>query len=241
MDSPARIVLTRQRESNQAWAESLADADRPFLELPLLRFELLPVPQDFDPEGYDWILFTSPQGVRAFAAAGMRPGTALVAALGAGTRAALAERGWRDDLGVDCLDGAELARAFAARIQPPARVLLPGPERRLDNPRNALETAGFTVSELPLYSTQPADPDSLPVTPFATGDIVFFCSPSTVRAFTATWDERPPCVAIGETTATVAREHGFPTVVAASPDLNAMILAAGLDPLSGPNQPESES
>jgi uroporphyrinogen-III synthase len=241
MISSARIVLTRQQESNQAWADQLASAGRPVLELPLLRFEPLPAPDGFSPDAYEWILFTSPQGVRAFAAAGFSPGQARIATLGAGTRAVLAEHGWNDDLGADCLDGTELAATFSDQIQPPGRVLLPGPERRMADPRQSLETAGFSVTELPLYSTRPLEPGSLPVAPFATGDIVFFCSPSTVRAFISTWDERLPCVAIGETTAAVTREHGFPTQVAATPDLNAMIRAAGLDPLSGLNQPESES
>ena len=69
------------------------------------------------------------------------------------------------------------------------------------------------------------------------GDIVFFCSPSAVRAFAGAWTERPRCVAIGETTARAAREAGFATAVAATPDLEAMVLAAGLDPFPEPAEP----
>ena len=241
MNQAARIVLTRQQESNQIWTRQLAAEGHRVLELPLLRFEPVPVPEGFSLTGFDWILFTSPQGVRAFVEAGLQPGSARIATLGAGTRSVLTEQGWSDELGADYLDGSELAAAFAAQVQPPARVLLPGPERRMGDPRESLETAGFSVTELPLYSTRPIPPEALPVAPFADGDIVFLCSPSTVRAFASAWDERPPCVAIGETTAVVTRELGFPTVVADTPDLNAMVLASGLDPLSGPIKPEIES
>ena len=60
---------------------------------------------------------------------------------------------------------------------------------------------------------------------------MFFASPSAVRAFVGAYAERPECVAIGETTARAALEAGFPAAVAATPDLEAMVLAAGLDPL----------
>jgi uroporphyrinogen-III synthase len=53
-----------------------------------------------------------------------------------------------------------------------------------------------------------------------------------VRAFAAAWNDRPDCVAIGATTAAVAREAGFAPEVAATPDLEAMLRAAGLGPQS---------
>ena len=145
------------------------------------------------------------------------------------------------DLGLATADGAELAVAFAAAVPAPAKVLLPGPAKRLREPRNTLERAGFTVTELPLYATAIVPAAELPATPLAPGDIVFFCSPSAVRAFVGAWSERPDCVAIGETTAATARDAGFPTRVAATPDLEAMVLAAGLDPIPAPATPRSGS
>ena len=65
--------------------------------------------------------------------------------------------------------------------------------------------------------------------------------PEWVRAFVAAWDERPACVAIGETTASFARQEGFKPLVADTPDLEAMIRAAGLDPLPETAKTESES
>jgi uroporphyrinogen-III synthase len=219
------------------------------LELPLLRYSPLPPPADVDPAAFDWILFTSPQGVRAFADAGLSPGTVRVGALGGdtggdtggGTAAALADHGWRDDLGARCRDGVELVRAFVEAGAAPARVLLPGPDRRLPEPAAALRAAGCTVVELPLYRTEPIPAVELPGHPFEEGDLVFFASPSAVGAFAAAYALRPPCVAIGETTAAAARAAGFDPLVADAPDLSAMALACGLDPVTDPSDREMPS
>ena len=241
-----RIILTRQRDRNQAWAARLEAAGHAVVELSLIRYKSLPVPYDCDPGVYDWILFTSPQGVKAFSATGLSLGPARIGALGAGTAATLTAAGLRDDLGVRTLDGAEFAQAFLAQVSldeipGPGRILLPGSADRLEEPRASLSAAGFEVRELPLYETCPVPADELPASPCAGGDIIFFCSPSTVRAFTEVWTERPRCVAIGDTTAQAARPAGFEPAVAATPDLAAMVLAAGLDPLPEPVTPETES
>ena len=241
MTGAHRIILTRQKDRNQAWASRLETAGYVVVEVPLIRYETLPVDNELDASAFDWILFTSPQGVKAFTAAGFAPGDARMGALGAGTADALVKAGLRDDLGARTLDGAEFAQAFLAKVSGGGRVLLPGPNRRLADPRASLNAAGFEVTELPLYETCSVPAEELPTVEFAPGDIVFFCSPSTVRAFTEAWTVRPRCVAIGETTAQATRPAGFETVVAATPDLSAMVLAAGLDPLPEPVTPEMES
>ncbi len=241
MTDELRIILTRQKDNNQAWAARLETAGHTVVEVPLIRYETLPVSDDLDPGSFDWILFTSPQGVKAFTAAGFSPGNARMGALGAGTADALVTAGLRDDLGARTLDGAEFAQVFLAKVSGGGRVLLPGADRRLADPRASLSAAGFEVTELPLYKTCSVPVKELPAVEFASGDIVFFCSPSTVRAFTEAWNIRPRCVAIGETTARASRPAGFETVVAATPDLSAMVLAAGLDPLPGLVTPEMES
>ncbi len=242
---PRRIILTREAAQCRPWRDALAAAGATVLELPLLRYSPLPPPADVDPAAFDWILFTSPQGVHAFANAGLSPGSARVGALGGGTgggtAAALADRGWRDDLGARCRDGAELARAFVAAGAAPARVLLPGPDHRLSEPAAALRAAGCTVVELPLYRTEPVPAGDLPRHPFEEGDLVFFASPSAVGAFAAAYARRPPCVAIGETTAAAARAAGFDPLVADAPDLSAMARACGLDPVTDPSFREMPS
>lgn len=234
MTAARRIVLTRTAAQCRPWRAALESAGHTVLELPLLRFAPLPVP---DPApAADVILFTSPQGVRAFFDAGLRPGAARVGVLGDGTAAVLAACGADDDLGLRAPDGAELARAFVATYPGPGSVLLPGPDRRLAEPRASLEAAGWTVTELPLYRTETVPPAELPDAPLRADDLIFFASPSAVRACAAAWGTPAPCVAIGGTTAAAAREAGFDTLVADEPTLEAMVRAAGLDPLPHPEE-----
>ena len=241
MTDGVRIILTREKDRNRDWAGQLQAAGLPFLELPLVRFESLPVPDDFRADGFDWICFTSPQGVKAFAAAELQVGKAQMASLGAGTARALAEHGFRDKLGIEAPDGAAFALAFLARMNAPGRMIMPGPERRLEEPAATFRAAGWDVVELPLYKTSTVPADELPDEPFTPADNVFFCSPSAVRAFAAAWDQRPRCTAIGQTTADALKKTGFSPAVAAVPDLNSMIQAAGLDTQVQPVNPEMES
>lgn len=227
-----RIVLTRQQDQNRPWVERLEGLGIPVLDMPLLTFEMLPAPTPGVTAGVDWILFTSPRGVLAFGQAGLKTTGCKVGCLGHGTAAALSESGIGDDLGFAGKDGAELAAHFRQRVPAPATVLLPGPEKRMNAPLAILAGAGFTVRELPLYRTVSLPPAAGP----RSEDVLFFCSPSAVRAFAEARAERPRCVAIGETTAAACRERGFPVCVAQNPDLESMLRAAGLET---PN-PETE-
>ena len=226
-----RIILTRQRQRNKAWHLNLMQAGYEVFDLPLVCFSSLEVPAEYTNISYDWILFTSPQGVDAFLASGLGIRKAKLGALGHGTSLSLYNEGLPDDLGFHGLDGTQLAEAFVKKVTAPATVLLPGALKRMEDPRRTLEAAGFTVRELPLYETLPVSPREMEAD-FLPDDLLFFCSPSAVRAFVAAFSERPECVAIGETTAAVCRENNFPTKVAENPDLNAMVCAAGGQPLT---------
>jgi len=238
---PGRIVITRQKEQGEPWAIQLRQLGHSVLELPLLRFRSLPVPPEVDTRTFDWILFTSPRAVRTFFDRSLETGTAGLGALGEGTAAALAEAGRTDDLDVRTRDGRELAEAFVAAGHGGAGVLLPGPLRRGPEVEQILTAAGCRVTLLPLYETLPVPAAELPDDPFTAADVVFFCSPSAVRAFCLKWRTRPAVVAIGETTAAATRREGFPTRVAETPDLEAMIRALGPDPETSTTRPENES
>ncbi len=228
MKQNQRIVMTRQLEQGRPWVDRLQASGLSVLELPLLRFESLAVPTDLQPDTFDWILFASPNGVRTFVEAGLEPGSARLGALGTGTQAALAAAGLTDQVALPHHDGAEFATAFVAAHAAPGRVLLPGPVERRRELTDILTAGGFTVQALDLYRTVAVAPQNLPDQPFADGDVVFFCSPSAVTAFTAKWDRRPDAVAIGRTTARALDKIGYSHQVAAVPDLESMVQAAGL-------------
>lgn len=226
MTAARRVVLTREAQGNAPWLARLAELHIEALDLPLLRYVDLEAPA---PAGdWEWALLTSPQAVRRFAGWPGRPGGLRLGALCGGTAAALREAGLADDLRSAAVDGAQLARDFLARGLAPQRVLLPGAEKRLEEPGASLRAAGHEVLEVALYRTATVPAAELPAAPLRAGDVVFFCSPSAVRAFAAAWNDRPDCVAIGATTAAAAREAGFEPGVAGTPDLEGMLRAAGL-------------
>ena len=236
-----RVIITREAERTRPWADTLRQKGIPVLEMPLLRFVSLEVDPSLLDQEFDWILLTSPQGVEAFLAAGLKIGNAQLGTLGQGTAQALKEAGCQDNLGITAKDGRELATAFVALAPEGSRVLLPGPRQRGPEVEEILSEAGYQVTTAPLYETVAISPDELPDVPFAEGDVVFFCSPSTVRAFCEKWDARPEGVAIGETTAAIMRQEDFATRVAESPNLEAMVQAAGLDLPEQTHSRESQS
>jgi len=239
-----RIILTREQSRNQVWAARLAKAGLDSIALPLVRFDPLPAP-DIDPTAFDWVLLTSPQGARALAALSLDFDGVRFAALGHGTAKAIATEGWPVDFNAAALDGVEFVQGFLATADGPGPVLLPGPRKRLLEPRAALEIAGYTVREMPLYETLPTDPATVAAAQLGPDDVVFFCSPSAVRAFAAARGDKPRCVAIGRTTADACRTAGMNPQVADTPDLESMVRAAGFGDLptlkDEPVNPELES
>ncbi len=176
---------------------------------------------------YDWVIFTSVNGVRfvgerlaalgssAAALAGCR-----LAAIGPATRQALLDQG----LSVALMPGKYVAEAILDEIGDVAgqRILLP----RADIARKALaeglQARGAQVDEAAAYSTVAAAED-LPAGPV---DVATFTSPSTVRNFLGLLDAagqaagayltgaRVAC--IGPITARAALEAGLPVDIEAS-------------------------
>jgi uroporphyrinogen-III synthase len=240
MTGSGRIILTREVQQNKSWALQLRNQGHEVLELPMLQFEILPCDPQINTAGYQWILFTSIQGVRGFVKQNLDPGQAMVGALGKGTAQALAEYGMADTLNIQGKDGVAMAENFISRFTPPGAILLPGALDRIPGPVNMLLKAGFSVTELPLYQTLPTSCVSEGDF-FTAEDVVFFCSPSAVIAFSNAFPMQVSCVAIGETTASACTSVGLQPVVSLSPTLKAMIQAAGLDSSNSPVQPEIES
>ncbi|MDP6530072.1 MAG: uroporphyrinogen-III synthase [Gemmatimonadota bacterium] len=239
-----RVVLTRSREASEEWRRRLEGAGVGVLVLPLIAHEPLSIPQPLPGRPFDWILFASPESVRAFFRAGLdavvsEDGTRM-GVLGPGTGAELARHGGVDDLRVRTRDGAEFAQAFTDTVPAPTAVLVPGPKDPLPELASGLRAAGHQVVELALYRTVACRPPDTPEDPFREGDRVFFASPSAVRAFCAAYGPHAvPCVAIGATTAAAAREAGLDPAVAERPDLESLMAAAGL-PFGSP-RPEPEA
>jgi uroporphyrinogen III methyltransferase / synthase len=237
-----RVLVTRAEDQAGELAERLRALGAEPVICATIKVE---PPDDWTPldraieqlERYEWVIFTSANGVRFFfdrAAALGHTAEALkdrrVGAVGRATAQALAERG----VLVDFVPDAYLAEGIVAGIGDIAgrRILLP----RADIARKALveglESKGATVDDVVAYRTLPAGPRDIPFPPDI--DIAIFTSASTVRNFAAWLGHTPVDEAlegavvacIGPITARAAVEERLRVdVVAAEHTLDGLLRA----------------
>ena len=224
------VVVTRAREQASELSTRLAALGAHVLEMPAIRL----VPVAFhrpDLTAFEWVVFTSANGVDAFFDRGLAPdgldarafAPVRVAAIGPGTASALARRGLRADLVPERFVAESLLDAF-----PPGtgRVLLARAETARDVLPEGLAAKGYEVEVLAVYRTGPvpADPEALARLRAGTGaiDAITFTSSSTVDNFcdavgTPIPEPRPRVVSIGPVTSATARDRGLGVDVEADP------------------------
>ena len=175
-------------------------------------------------ERYDWLVFTSVNGVDAFfrrlRELGRTPdslGRIRIAAIGPAT----AERLRAYGLGTDLVPGEFVAEAVAAALVECGiagrRVLLPRAAEARETLPETLREAGAAVYVVPAYRTRPVDPPPEALERLRAGevDIVLLTSSSTARNLVAALGhdlsvlERPVIACIGPITAAAAREAGI--------------------------------
>lgn len=199
-----RVLVTRADHQADQLSGCLAAAGAEPVELPVIR--LLPPP---DPErldralralaGYDWVLFTSANTVKAvvrrMGALGL-PVAELsrcrLAAIGPATAAALAEHGLTVEVVPEAYVAEGLLRALADRdTWPGRRVLLPRAAAARATLPEGLQALGANVEVVAAYTTGPAEPPHARqvLTELTRGRIhaVTFTSPSTVKGFARLW------------------------------------------------------
>jgi uroporphyrinogen III methyltransferase/synthase len=226
-----RIVVTRAAgDAAQSFARALRAMGARVIEFPVI--EIAP-PDDFAPldraiarlDSFDWLIFTSPNGVDAFFerlkalslhSDAMR--RARLGAIGPATAARLEARG----LKADAVPGEYRAEAIvgaigAARIRG-ARFLIPRAKvAREELPRMLAEAGAAEVSVVPAYQTRPrrgSFSESLRRR-IEAADLLTFTSSSTVESFCALLGSPAPrrhAAVIGPITAESARRRGFEVV-----------------------------
>lgn len=226
--SGKRIVVTRSRKQASALSDQLRALGADVLELPTIRIE---PPTDLrafaelvqDAHGYDWIVFTSPNGVDAFFEMfyklyddAREIGGAKIAAIGPAT----AQRVKDFRLHVDLQPEEFVAEAVVREFQKAGgvenlRILLARAEKARDVLPKQLSNLGAIVDEAIGYRTVAETRD-------ITGarrrfseqgaDLITFTSSSTVENFLALelpWPQGLQIASIGPITSKTAREHGL--------------------------------
>lgn len=193
-----RVLITRTREQAGALAEAIAALGGEPWEFPTIR--VLP-PENWDAvdgalqrlDTYDWVIFTSANGVRFFLARlkelgrDVRAfGPARLCAIGPKTQAALERAGLSVDTVPELYRAEAIAAALRDRILPGSRVLLPRADIARKVLAEALKGIGAEVTEVAVYRTVPVTEDAAPVREALEKgeiDVVTFTSSSTVRNF----------------------------------------------------------
>ena len=225
------VVVTRSREQASSLVELLAAAGARCLEVPTL--EIAP-PDDSGPldaalgrlAGYDWIIFTSANGVAAFMARLFGTGQdvralgrAKIAAIGPATAAALRPYGLIPDVVPKSFVAEDLAAALAPHMRPGVKALLARAQVAREALPESLARMGAEVTVVPVYKAQapPAlPPEAEAVLKEGQVDVLTFASSATVHNFVALVGKekfqelagKAVVAAIGPITATALQEYG---------------------------------
>jgi uroporphyrinogen III methyltransferase/synthase len=245
-----RVVVTRPREQAGELAGALEDAGAEAVLFPTIA-----IAPPLDPDGleraaaaartYDWLIFTSANGVRAFFARFVAQGrdvrelaTVRLAAIGPETAAELERRMLRPAVVPREYRAEGLAAALAGEDLRGRRVLLPRAAGARAVLPDTLAARGATVDEVIAYrAIPPPDADVSGLRAALTAgslDALTFTSSSTVRHFVelvgrdvVTMLGRTVVACIGPVTAASARELGLPVHVCPA-DYTAAALATAL-------------
>ncbi len=250
-----RVVVTRARAQASGLAATLRALGAEVVELPAIRIEPRLDSEEVrdavsDLHTYALVCLTSPNGAHllfeAMAAQGRDAralANAVVAAIGPGTAAALAEHGVIADVVPERFVAEALVEALAGVDVAGRPVLVARAAEARDVLPDALAERGAKVDVVPLYETVRADPEPSAIEAAESADYVTFTSSSTVRNLLAAIGERFPrsarVVSIGPVTSATARELGLEVHVEAerhdpSGLVEALVADAARDRPAGP-------
>lgn len=239
-----KVLVTRPKELVSETAAKLRSYGAEVLELPAIRTVKIEGNERLhqalsEISGYQWIVFTSPTGVRIFfeELAEMkldvrRFASAKFAVIGGGTKKELEARGLYADLIPEIFDGAHLGAALADACETGERILIP---RASAGSQELLEALQYPPKKLQIDDVPTYD------TVYETGrlvderaelergaiDYVVFTSASTVRGFAAAMGDmdytKVKAVCIGKQTKAAADALGMRTWMSGRASIDSLI------------------
>ena len=228
------VVVTRAREQASGLAARLAELGAEVIQFPTIDIKPLDDSAEVDAavrglKGYDWLIFTSANGVKCFwdrleaqgldarALAGLQ-----VAAIGPATAQAVRAHGVAPDFVPEAYIAESVAKGLIEKGMDGKKVLLPRAREAREVLPEELRKAGADVRVLPVYETVPAAArrdDVLQRLEAGTLDVVTFGSSSTVDNFFAQIPadvvkaqpegKRVKLASIGPVTTKTLAKHGF--------------------------------
>ncbi|MCK9377551.1 MAG: uroporphyrinogen-III C-methyltransferase [Syntrophobacterales bacterium] len=192
------VVVTRSRDQASRLVEALGAAGARCLEVPTIE---IADPEDWSPVDaalrhlarYDWVIFTSANGVKAFMARlldrgwdARALGRAKLAAIGPATGAALKDYGLRADVVPDTFQAEGLLEVLTPQIPQGTQILLARAEQARDVLPDGLSLLGAKVDVVPVYRAVPpaaVPPEAAAAIEAGQVDILTFTSSATVHNF----------------------------------------------------------
>lgn len=239
-----RIVVTRTREQAGELSARLLELGADVVELPTIRVDPPVYPDEFaqlvaDVHTYDWVVFTSPNGVerffKAFYAAysdARSFGKPRIAAIGPSTAKKIAEYRLTTDLLPEKFVAEGLVKAFKKEHIDSQTVLWVKAEETRDVIADELTKQGAIVDKCIAYRTVPETDDPTGAVERLKeegADVVTFTSASTVENFFKLglpWPEGCQAASIGPVTSKALRAAGQePEIEAARSDIEGMVKA----------------
>ncbi|MFN8439875.1 MAG: hydroxymethylbilane synthase [Caldilineaceae bacterium] len=238
-----RILITRQAERAQSLVDGLHALGATPLLMPLI--EIVPTDdwQSIDHaiqalEHYDWLVFTSVNGVEIFFQRAAEIGVQLpqqhkIAAVGETTAQALVQLGQQVDLTPEQANAEALAHAMGNLVG--KRILLPQAAIAKRAFADSLEAAGAEVTILPIYQTLPLEMSDTMCAELEQGvDAIVVSSGSTARSLVQNAEkaglraqvEQSALICIGPVTAQAAQALGLRVAAIADEQTNEGLLQA---------------
>ena len=229
-----RVVVTRPREQAADWRAKLEAHGAEVIELPLIQ-----VTKHYDKSTlvevfaeltqYEWIVFTSANGVRFFFEEFQKAfddirsiGLVRIAAVGEATADAIRAKHLRVDLMPAKAYAEELAKMMIERESlDSAKILVVTGNLNRDTLVDMLHDARAIVDRLPIYKTEETDLANNPVAGSFRergADAILFASPSAAQSFfdqaaslkLSAKAKRPIAGSIGATTTATMKQLGLP-------------------------------
>ena len=245
--SGRRVVVTRARAQASGFAAELEALGAEVIQFPTIRIEAAPDVEALrraaaGVAGFDWVVFTSANGVEKTLARLERAGddgsalaAARVAAVGPATAEALAAAGIGVDLVPERFAAEAVVAALALRGITRRRVLYPRADIARDALPDGLRAAGARVDAVDAYRTVPetaVDPAALARLRRGEVDVATFASGSSVRNLIALLGggvdglRRATIACVGASTAAAAREFGLDVAIVAEDSTVPGLVAA---------------
>lgn len=242
--SGVKVAITRPKELISGLAGMLRQKGAEVLELPAIKTEPI-LDNDSLAESisklkngnYDWLVLTSPSGVRIFLEQLFETGDVRVlsgvriAVIGQGTRKALAQYGLKADFIPSVYDGETLGRELASIMGPGSRILIPRAAignqelvEELSRVENVRITDVATYDTIYVSSGVIDEKEAI-----ESGDLDFavFTSASTVKGFAASVQDvdfsKVKAICIGKQTQAAAESLGMRTWVSKNATLESLI------------------